>query len=118
SCAAPMGAARLLDYWLDELDEKDQESVEQHLLGCAHCSAELERLLQLADDVRALMRAGRVHAVLAQSFVRRLADAGVRVREYRMGPGGSVDCTVAPDDDLLVSRLEAPLAGVAQLDVV
>jgi hypothetical protein len=117
-CAAPIGAARLLDYWLDEGDAPEAETIERHLLGCAHCSAELERLLQLGDEVRALMRGGRIHAVLGQSFVRRLCDAGLRVREYRMGPGGSVDCTVAPDDDLLVSRLQAPLAGVRQLDVV
>jgi RNA polymerase sigma-70 factor (ECF subfamily) len=31
---------------------------------------------------------------------------------------GSVECSVAPDDDLLVSRLEAPLAGVERLDAV
>ncbi len=117
-CAAPIGAGRLLDYWIDELDALGEEAIERHLLECAHCSAGLERLLELADDVRALMRAGRVRAVLGQSFVRRLVDAGMRVREYRMDPGGSVECTVAPDDDLLVARLQAPLAGVGRLDVL
>ena len=49
--------------------------------------------------------------------MQRLAGQGVRLREYRVARGGSVNCTVAPDDDLLVTRLEAPLAGVERLDV-
>jgi hypothetical protein len=40
------------------------------------------------------------------------------VREYRVAPNGSVNCTIAPEDELLVSRLEAPLAGVARIDVI
>ena len=40
------------------------------------------------------------------------------MREYRVPRNGSVNCTVAPEDDLLVSRLEAPLAGVGRLDLV
>ena len=31
---------------------------------------------------------------------------------------GSVHCTVAPDDDVMVARLEAPLAGVERVDAV
>ncbi len=118
ACAAPIGVASLLDYWLGELDATGEEGIERHLLGCAHCSGELERLLELGEEVRSQMRAGRVRVVLGEAFVRRLADAGVRLREYRMDPGGSVDCSVAPDDDLLVTRLRAPLADVGRLDVV
>lgn len=42
----------------------------------------------------------------------------MRIREYRLPPNGSVNCTVAPDDELLVTRLEAPLEGVERLDAV
>ena len=49
-------------------------------------------------------------AVATSAFVQRLAGQGLRVREYRLPRGGSVNCTVAPDDDLLVTHLEAPLA--------
>ena len=95
--------------------EAGEEAIERHLLDCAHCSAELERLLDLAGDVRALMRAGRVRAVLGQSFVRRLVDAGMRVREYRMDPGGSVECTVAPDDGgPRQAHIVLPIANVAE----
>ena len=63
------------------------------------------------------MRAGAVHAVVADAFVKRLAAQGLRLREYRVPHNGSVYCTVAPDDDLLITRLDAPLAGVERLDV-
>ena len=42
----------------------------------------------------------------------------MRVREYNLEPGGSVDCTITPDDDLVVSYLRAPLRDVRRLDVV
>ena len=43
----------------------------------------------------------------------------MKVREYRLPPGGSVNCTVAPEDELLVSHLDlAPLqAGAQRLDL-
>jgi hypothetical protein len=40
------------------------------------------------------------------------------LREYRVEPGGSVNCTVGADDDAVISRIRAPLAGVKRLDVV
>jgi hypothetical protein len=43
---------------------------------------------------------------------------GVRVREYRIPHNGSVHCSVAPDDDMLLSRLQAPLAGVRRVDAI
>lgn len=46
------------------------------------------------------------------------ARRGLRVREYRVPCTGSGHCTVAPDDDVLIARLVAALAGVARLDLV
>jgi hypothetical protein len=42
----------------------------------------------------------------------------MRVREYRIEPGGSVNCTVAPSDDLVVTHLGAPLQEVQRLDLI
>jgi hypothetical protein len=42
---------------------------------------------------------------------------GARIREYRLPHNGSVHCTVAPDDEVLVSRVEVPLQGVRRLDM-
>jgi hypothetical protein len=107
----------LLEYWLGELDEAREDALDEHLLGCGHCSASLQGLVDLAGEVRAAVRAGAVHAVLTDAFVKRLAAQGLRLREYRVPHNGAVYCTVAPDDDLLITRLDAPLAGVERLDV-
>ncbi len=65
-----------------------------------------------------MTRAGDVHAVLTAAFIRRLQQSGLRVREYRLQPGGSVNCTVAPKDDLVVAHLHAPLGDIERLDLL
>jgi hypothetical protein len=117
SCASPIPLATLLEYWLGELDETREAQLDEHLLGCGHCSANLQSLVDLGGEVRAAVRAGAVHAFLTEAFVKRLAAQGLRLREYRVPHNGSVHCTVTPDDDLLITRMDAPLAGVERLDV-
>ena len=117
-CASPIPLATLSEYWLGELDEAREAPEEEHLLGCGHCSAALQALADLGGGIRALVRSGAVRAVVSGAFVERLAAAGLRLREYRVPRDGSVNCTVAPEDDLLIARLEAPLAGVEQVDLV
>ncbi len=117
SCASPIPLATLVEYWLGELDEAREGRLDEHLLGCGHCSANLQSLVDIAGGIRTAVRAGAVPAVLTDAFLKRLAAQGLRLREYRVPHNGSVHCTVAPDDDLLISRLEAPLAGVERLDV-
>jgi hypothetical protein len=116
-CASPIPLATLLEYWLGELDEAREGALDEHLLGCGHCSATLQGLVDLAGEVRAAVRAGAVHAVLTDAFVKRLAAQGLCLREYRVPHNGSVYCTVAPEDDLLITRLDAPLEGVERLDI-
>ena len=49
--------------------------------------------------------------------VETLQREGRRIREYRIDPGGSVNCTVGPDDDVVLARLAVDLRGVSRLDV-
>ncbi|HSQ00244.1 MAG TPA: hypothetical protein VL049_23740 [Candidatus Dormibacteraeota bacterium] len=117
-CSRPLDPMRLLEFWLRELGEAADARVEEHLLACADCSRSLQDLLDLGAAVRACVRRGLVRAVINDTFVWRLMGAGLRVREYRVPRDGSVQCTVAPEDDVVIARLEAPLAGVERLDVV
>ena len=55
---------------------------------------------------------------VTDAFVQTAVDHGTRVREYRVPRNGSVNCSIAPEDELLTSRLEAPLAGVQHIDVI
>jgi len=109
----------LLDYWLHEnVSSAAVDAADEHLMQCEACGHALDELIALGEGVRSAFRAGAVSAVTTAAFVRRLAGQGMRVREYRLPVNGSVDCTVAPDDELLVSHLEAPLEGVQRLDAV
>jgi putative zinc finger protein len=106
----------LLAYWLGELDAAAEARLDEHLLACADCSARLGALVDLGAAVRRELLRGTFAAVLSAPFVRRLQAAGVRVREYSVEPGGSVDCTITDDDDLIVSHLHAALGGVPRVD--
>ena len=116
-CTERTPTSTLLDYWFGEAPA-DEAAVEEHLMGCRYCSSRLRALVQLGDGIRQTARAGRVHAVLSPAFVEELRADGLRLREYRLQPGGSVACTVTPEDDLVVSHLHAPLHGVQRLDLV
>ncbi len=111
-----LSIATLLDYWLHDSDAASTDAVDEHLMHCASCGQRLDDLLALADGVRGAFRAGAVAAVASSAFVQRLAAQGMRVRAYRLPHNGSVHCTVAPGDELLVSHLEVPLQGVSRVD--
>lgn len=113
----PDGQA-LVDHWFGDADPAVADAIDEHLMACDACGAEFDAIAALAQGVRDAFAHGRVATVLPAAFVERLKAAGRRVREYRVPAGGSVACTVAPDDDLLVSRLETRLAGVRRLDAV
>ncbi|MBX3604452.1 MAG: zf-HC2 domain-containing protein [Piscinibacter sp.] len=117
-CRAPLDAQTLLAYWLGELDEAATAAVDEHLFGCEACGAELDALVALGAGVRQAFGAGLVAAVVGAGFVQRLAERGLQLRQYRVAPGTGVDCHVEPGDDLVVSRLDASLAGVRRLDML
>jgi anti-sigma factor RsiW len=116
--AAHLGTADLLDYWLSDGDAARESEVEEHLFACSKCCRALERLVALGDALRNLVRVGGATSALTPAFVDTLKASGLRVNEYRVAPNGSVNCTIAPHDDLVVSRLQAPLQGVQRLDAV
>jgi hypothetical protein len=114
-----LGSAALLDYWLGDSDAAATDAVDAHLMQCDVCGQALDALVALGQGIRDALRAGAVGAVMSTGFAQRLAGQGMKVREYRLPPGGSVNCSVAPDDDLLVSRLALPPlpAGLQRLDL-
>lgn len=118
NCEGPISFESLVAYWLGDLPEDRAAPLEEHLFGCVHCTRRLEALVALASGVRAAVREGKLSLVVSGRFVAELRQAGLRLREYRLGPGDSVNCTIRPDDDAVVSHLRVPLAGVRRLDVV
>ncbi|MGB8437583.1 MAG: hypothetical protein WCE38_25335 [Burkholderiales bacterium] len=118
TCENPIGFETLLAYWMGEVPEKREATLEEHLLGCAHCTRQLEGIAALASDVRAAVKDGKVSMVVTAPLVEAMKQAGLNLREYRLEPGGSVNCTIRADDDAVISRMRAPLSGVTRLDVV
>ena len=118
SCAAPVPFAALIEYWLGEPGAEAEERIEEHLLGCAHCSAELEALAELGQGLRATFEKGAIHAVISVPFLATMKERGMRLREYPVSPGESVHCTITAADDAVIGRLKAPLAGLGRVDVV
>lgn len=117
SCNRPIDAALLADYWLAALPEPEEEAVEEHLFTCDECGARLSEIIALAEGVRRLAREGSLQIVLSESFLQRAAQDGLRIRQYAPPAGGSVQCTVTPQDDLLIGRLAANLAGAKRVDI-
>ncbi len=117
-CARPLSDEALLDWWTGELSSPRQREVEDHILSCPDCAGHGLAMYTLAEAVRSLVREGGAPLVLPGVVVERLRHEGRRIREYRVAPGGSVQCTVGPDDDVVLSRLAVDLGGVTRLDLV
>jgi len=121
-CERPLEWGVLIDYWFGEAiapdDASRNERVEEHLLCCGSCSQRLQDLVALGDGVRRLAREGAIAMVVTRSFLEWAAREGLRVREYRVQPGGRAACTIRPEDDLLVGRLQGRFSGASRLDVV
>jgi hypothetical protein len=116
-CPRPIDAALLTDYWLGTLAVADEAAVEEHLLGCDRCGTRLREMIALAEGIRRLGREGCLRMVVSDAFLQRATDDGLRVREYAPPEGGSVQCTVTDDDDLLVGRLTANISGATRVDL-
>jgi hypothetical protein len=54
---------------------------------------------------------------VSEAFLQRAAEDGLRIREHVPPPGGSYQCTVHADDDLLIVRMAASLGGAARVDL-
>jgi len=117
-CIAPIPYAALVEYWFGELPQNEDERIEVHLLDCAQCSERLGDLVKLGAGISSVFRNGGVRAVISPSFLQAMKREGLRVREYRVAPGGSVNCTISAADDAVVSRLQATLEDATRVDLV
>lgn len=118
SCASPLELETLIAYWLGELPPAAAEPLEEHLFACAGCSARLEEVAALASGIRAAVSGGRVAAMISAAFLEALRREGLRIPEYRVPPGGRAECTLRADDDAVVGRMQAALAGVKRVDAL
>jgi hypothetical protein len=106
---------RILALVLGELPEAEADEVDEHLLGCAGCTAVADWLLALGDGVRALARAGRMELIATVSLVGRLDADRLPMRRYHLRPGEIVPCAI-DDETYNLVQLDADLTGAGQVD--
>ncbi len=118
SCADPLLAGDVADYWAGDIEKSTAERIEEHVFTCAECARRLAEGEALARAIVDVVRAGRFQAVVTDAVLNRMAREGVRVRSYVLEPGTTVACAVWPDDEVVVTRLRADLAGLETVDVL
>jgi hypothetical protein len=106
-----------MDYWVGVLPSTEEEPIEEHLMSCDHCGDRLREAIALAESLRTLSRSGTLLVVIGDPVVTRAEKNGQRIRQYAPPRGGSVQCTVSEDDDLLVARLAADLSSAERVDL-
>jgi hypothetical protein len=117
-CPAPIAFADVVDYWAGELTRAEEDRIEEHVFSCADCARELAAAEALGRDIAAVAREGRLHTVVTDAILNRLAADGVRVRMYTLEGTATVPCAVWADDDLVVARIRADFADVDAVTIV
>jgi hypothetical protein len=116
-CARPIDPAMLADYWFGLKAAPEEEAIEEHLFECDYCGHRLRQVVVLADGIRKLALEGSLRMVVSDVFLQRAAESGLAVRQYHVPPGGSVECTVTAEDDILIGRVAANLSGAQRVDM-
>jgi hypothetical protein len=112
-CSTPISFENLVAYWAGDLESREIDSLDEHLMGCASCSAESERV---ASVVRALWES--IPAIVTRRDVEGLRARGLRIRDNPVQPGDRRPVAFDPDLDILLHRLtELPLSGASRVDV-
>ena len=117
NCTTPIDAATLADYWLAAIRDQEEEAVELHLLSCDQCGDRLREVIALAEGVRKLACAGSLRMIVSETFRKSVEEQGLRVRQYNLPAGGSVQCTVTAEDNVLFACLAANLSEAKRVDL-
>ena len=117
-CPAPIGFADIVDYWAGELTGSDEDKIEAHVFGCAECARELAAAEALTRGVAAVAREGRLHTVVTDAILNRLAADGLRIRTFTLEGDSVVPCAVWAGDDLVVARIRGDFTGVDAVTIV
>jgi hypothetical protein len=108
----------LVDYWAGERAADIEAAVEEHAFACDACGRRMVAVGRLADGARrTIARRGGFDVVATRSMIEQLERDGLVTRHYRAKLGDVVPCGVSAQDDLLVTTLEADLAGVERVSL-
>ncbi len=100
TCPNPIAWATLVDYWAADLDEAQTATLDEHLFGCADCSATSARVAAVTEAVR-----GVLPPVVSRQQIERFRERGVRIHQNDFLPGERREVQFRSDTDLLIHRL-------------
>jgi Putative zinc-finger len=100
TCKAPISWEELVRYWAGDLTASEVDRLDEHLMGCAACSAESARVAAVAQAVRTF-----IPPVLTHETLGHLRAQGVRIQEDDFLPGQRKGALFPANVDLLVLRL-------------
>lgn len=90
----------LVAYWAGELAVADVDRLDEHLMGCAACTAASRGIAEIAATLRDMMSPFVTHAELES-----LRATGRRIRENPVQPGEREPVVFDAETDLLIHRL-------------
>lgn len=113
SCDAAIPWADLVQYWAGDLEAAATDRVDEHLMGCASCSAEAARVAAVASALREL-----VPPVITRAELSAMRARGAKIRENAFVPG-QTPAVFPSDAELLIHRLGGfDLSGAVRVHVM
>jgi len=109
--------ADLIDYRFRELDSIHAQQIEQHLFECPYCARRAEFLTGLGKSIAEALARGGIASSASVAAVERARALGCSVRTYSIDPGASVNCTAAPDDEIIAVRLRVDASDLERVDI-
>lgn len=100
ACASPLPIGQLVDYWTNELDDAALATVEEHLFGCASCTAAMERVQRVIGAFRSGLPPVITTTQLAELRIQSLA-----MEENTFVPGERQQITFPANLDLMIHHL-------------
>jgi hypothetical protein len=100
TCSSALSWDELVAYWAGDLGDDATAAADEHLMGCASCSAQSARVAQVTETLRAA-----IPPLLTRAALDHLAAKGLRIREMPFVPGERKEGRFPRDCDLLIFRL-------------
>jgi anti-sigma factor RsiW len=99
-CRSPIAFETLVAYWADDLEPLESVRVEEHLIGCATCTAASARVAAIREAVRT-----QIPPVVSREAVGKLRERGLRILENPLRPGERKQAVFLASIDILLHRL-------------
>ena len=112
-CESPVAFETLVAYWSGDLTPAESDSVDEHVMSCASCTAASARVSAIAEAVRA-----QIPNVLSRDLLGQLRSRGLNVVDNPVKPGERKLAVFSHGIDILLHRLGGlDLARAERVDV-